>query len=131
MRNRIKTFIKAFLMSVPIDVLIIVSLSAEHKNSIIPTDVITGIISAYGIIIGFWSAILGLSKSEHIAVWRISKFSELTFFLSLGFLACSVVFLTFHALDIFPSVLVLDFAMVGFYITCISLGLMIHEAFKK
>lgn len=100
----------------------------------IPMEVTIGVLSSYGIILGFWSAIIGLSKKEHKLLWMVQKkinMIEVFFIISLSFLVTSVFLLSFQALALMPSMLSLLVTVIGFYFTCLLLGLTVHIALAE
>lgn len=96
------------------------------ENFVVPPEYINGIISANGIIIGFWAAIIGLSHKEHKLLWRDLNVVQLLFFVSLGCLILSVFLFAFQALKAVPSFYTLASCVFGFYVTCVCLGITLH-----
>jgi hypothetical protein len=90
-----------------------------------------GILSSYGIIIGFWAAIIGLSHSEHKLLWKNMDVVKLVFFVSLGMLVFCVFLFGFQAIGVLPSYVELFFSVCCFYLTCVFLGITLNEAILK
>lgn len=140
MDSKTKNYFYAVLLTIPIAIFwfsfLYRGITLKAQNSLnsftIPLEFVNGILSANGIIIGFWAAIIGLSKREHELVWRAVDVIEVLFFISLGFLSFSVFLWSFQALDILPSFFVFPWSVTSFYITCVFLGMTLHfTVFEK
>ncbi len=94
---------------------------------IIPTDYFTGILSAYGIILGFLAVIIGLSPKGNEMLTMAMPSIKFEFNLSIGFLVLSVLLYCFQALGVIPSIVTLFVCVLGFYLTCVFLSSTLND----
>jgi hypothetical protein len=132
-----RLLILALTLLLPICFLGIIFVYAELKllpdlmSFVVPPEYVSGIISANGIIIGFWAAIIGLSYREHPLVLKKIDVIEFTFFLSLSLLIFTVALFAFQALGLIASFSVLTISVITFYLTCFCLGITLHYSIFK
>jgi len=125
-------FLISILLSLPLIAFILPFVTILHNDIInhqtltIQPEFINGILSAYGIIIGFWAAIIGLSYREHKMVLYARDFVQLIFFISLSLLMLCVFLFALEGIGAVPSYLVLFLSVIGVYLTCLFLGMTLH-----
>jgi hypothetical protein len=137
MRSQTKTLIYSILLMLPFVAFggtfayVQVNHTLNHDTFVVQTEFTNGILSAYGIVIGFWAVIIGLSHNENQLLWKNIDVIKPVFFTSLGmFVFCIFVF-GLEALDVLPSYYGLFFSVLGFYITCIFLGITLDRAILR
>jgi len=96
------------------------------SNFSVSPDYINGILSANGIIIGFWAVIISLSDKNKKFILKGANLVELAFFVSLGSLILSVFLFAFQAFGAMSSFYTLVSVMYSFYLTCVLLGITLH-----
>jgi hypothetical protein len=96
------------------------------SNFSVSPEYFNGILSANGIIIGFWAVIISLSNKNKKFIWKGVNLVELTFFVSLGSLIFSVFLFAFQAFGATPSFYAIASVMYSFYLTCVLLGITLH-----
>jgi hypothetical protein len=133
-----KYYVFSFLLSLPLIAFVLSVFALQfndtihHQTLVVQPEFTNGILSAYGILIGFWAAIIGLSPKEHKVLWKNVDVIKTIFFISLGFLVLSVFIFAFQAIGIAPPILGLFSSTTGFYLTCLFLGITLNEIiFRK
>ncbi len=130
--NWIKSFLAPFLLALPLIAFVLFFTSGLHDALIkdatftIQPEFTNDILSAYGIIIGFWAAIVGLSYKEHRMLLYARDFVQFIFFVSLSLLMLCVFLFALQAINVVPSYVALLVSVTGFYLTCIFLGLTLN-----
>jgi hypothetical protein len=137
MRRERKNLIYSILLVLPLIAfsltftLVQITHVEKLESLTIQPEFTNGILSAYGIIIGFWAAIIGLSHSENKLLWKNMDVVKSVFFISLGMLVFCVFLFSFQAIGVLPSYVGLFFSVFCFYLTCVFLGITLNEAILK
>lgn len=96
-----------------------------HINSV-SSEFTNGVLGANGILLGFWTVIIGISKKDNPQLWKNKGQIMIGLFVSLFILMFSVFSMYLNALEIIQPLGVLTASVLGFYFTVIFLGITLY-----